>query len=49
MALLIEVGMIESSAYGEVDFAQPLMREYLREHAATLAADLAVDLADPIS
>lgn len=35
---LIEAEMIESANYGEVDFAQPLLREYLKEHAASLAA-----------
>ena len=34
---LIEAGLVESSRYGEVDFAQPFLREYLQEHAATLA------------
>ncbi|EQD51119.1 ATPase, partial [mine drainage metagenome] len=38
---LIEVGLVEGSRYGEVDFAQPLLREYLREHAVTLAPSLA--------
>lgn len=33
---LIEAGLVESSRYGEVDFAQPFLREYLQEHAATL-------------
>ena len=37
---LIEAGMIESANYGEVDFAQPLLREYLREHAASFAAQV---------
>ena len=40
---LIEAGMIESTTYGEVDFAQPLLKEYLREHAASLATQIAAD------
>ncbi len=38
---LIEAGLVESSRHGEVDFAQPLLREYLQEHAVTLAPSLA--------
>lgn len=44
---LIEAGMIESVNYGEVDFAQPLLREYLTEHAASLAAQITDDAVSP--
>ena len=44
---LIEAGMIESVNYGEVDFAQPLLREYLTERAASLAAQITDDAVSP--
>ncbi len=34
---LIEAGLIEGVRHGEVDFVQPLLREYLREHAIVSA------------
>ncbi len=37
---LIEAGMIESTAYGEVDFVQPLLREYLRDRAVSLGGQV---------
>lgn len=37
---LIGSGMVETATHGEVDFAQPLLRENLREHAASLATKI---------
>ena len=38
---LTEAGLVEGLRYGEVDFAQPLLREYLRERAVTSTTGLA--------
>ena len=37
---LIEAGMIQAVRHGEINFVQPLLREYLREHVAILAPDI---------
>ena len=34
-ARLVAAGVVRRAGHGEVDFAVPYLREYLREHAAT--------------